>query len=471
MAHTKSKAAKQRHNRLRNKKRRLERALNGTKNSANLTPARAMALRAQPARSATSSAPVTGHGDYTHDPASKSAQKWAKLGGLGADFIDTLFGFGDYHEKLKYNTLLPGRAESIMASGGPPTIRNRRSTRGWTAVKREYFGELSGSVNFAATSYLINPTNGALFPFLAGIAANFDEFMISGMLVELNSEASNTATSNLGAMIVSTQYDVNSLPFANKTQMLNYQFTKSCKPTENLIHGIECAGESSFARVLFTSNSDRSGVTRDPNLANLGLLTIATQGQPNTSVIAEQWVTYDIDLLKDKLFPTISQSQSFTVTGNGTMTSANPFGTAVTVAITPSVNGTPGIFAAENLITNAVPTNASVPGVYWTASASTVVFPSYFAGHSVLAVCFASGTTFSTNWAFSSSNNAIGSNDVTFTGITEATSGTVNTTASIISFASPRPSAALNGTAFPVTFTGPVNATMTNSQINFMVWN
>lgn len=467
MAHSKSKAAKVRHNRLRNKKRRLERALNGTKNSAHMAPAKAASFRPV---SATSSRPLTGHGDYSHDPASKSAQKWAKVGGLGADLIDTLFGFGDYHDTLRFNSLLPGRPESIMSSGGPPRIQNKRSSRGWVATKREYFGELSGSVGFASTTYNINPTNGAMFPFLAGIAANFDEFCISGMLIELNSEATNNSTSNLGTMIVSTQYDVNSLPFANKVQMLNYQFTKSCKPTETLIHGIECAGESTFARVLFTSNSDRTGVSRDPNLANLGVVTIATQGQPNTSIVAEQWVTYDIELLKDKLFPSITNSLSFTVTGGGVLTSANPFGPTPTDFITPSVNGTPSYFAQEGTIFSGItPTYQSPPGLYL-ATNQFLVFPASFAGRTLISIAYAAGTVFTTNWTLTSPNNVVGANDVVFTSLNAGNSNLTNTTLTLIAFSSIRPVTTLNGGNYVVQFVGPTNTTFTNSQLNMTVW-
>nr|WPR18678.1 MAG: capsid protein [Chemarfal virus 68] len=229
-----------------------------------------------------------------------SAFGLGELGKTAGKHLSHLFGLGDY--SVKSNVFLQGSLPQIynMPAGGGTIIRFQ-----------EYLGDVitSGTANtFSNTSYSINAANDNTFPWLSQIAANYEQYSFEGLIFEYRSTSANALNSTntaLGSVMMATQYDVSDTVFASKAEMLNYEFSNSIKPSENCLHMIECAPRQSTLTELYTLvGNPPAGF--DPRFYNLGRFQIATTGFQGTNVnIGELHVTYQVRLLKPKLFDTI----------------------------------------------------------------------------------------------------------------------------------------------------------------------
>jgi hypothetical protein len=86
--------------------------------------------------------------------------------------------------------------------------------------------------------------------------------------------------------------------FASKQEMENADYACSTKPSEGLLHGIECDIRERPTPILYTSTLNGAPVTS----TNLGTLQVATQGCSVAGVtLGELWVSYDITFFKKQL--------------------------------------------------------------------------------------------------------------------------------------------------------------------------
>lgn len=231
-------------------------------------------------------------------PSSIGAEVGEYLGNKASQGIASVFGHGDYvvsRFSVKDNTLLtPGDSPPQFGTTG-------RITR---VKHREYIGDIFSSSSFALTQYSINPGLTGTFPWLASVASNYECYRLKGMLFEfksMSSDALNSTNTALGSVIMATQYNAADSPFISKQQMENYEFAQSCKPSQCMLHYIECARNSNPLTELYVrSGSVPQG--QSPQLYDIGSFQIATQGMQATNVnLGELWVTYDVELLKPKL--------------------------------------------------------------------------------------------------------------------------------------------------------------------------
>lgn len=145
----------------------------------------------------------------------KRSQSWSGLGKLALKYgptvysgISKLSGFGDY---------------TGLKAAQVPTIQN--TSIGCIVRHREYVGDLQSSVGFVNGAYLINPGNPTLFPWLANIAANFEEWIPRGMIMEFRTMSSDTVVNvatgspSLGSVIMATDYNIYNPAFTTKQQM------------------------------------------------------------------------------------------------------------------------------------------------------------------------------------------------------------------------------------------------------------
>lgn len=180
-----------------------------------------------------------------------------------------------------------------------------------TICHREYVGDVfsgptlvSGSTPYNVTYYPINPGVGTLFPWLSGIAQNYECYSIKGMIVELKSmsaDALNSTNTALGTMGCAVSYNAaNSNPFINKQAVENYEYGMSCKPSQSLLFPVECARNQTVLSEMYVRTGQvPSG--QDPRMYDLGNLAIFTQGMQAANVnLCELWITYEIEFFKAK---------------------------------------------------------------------------------------------------------------------------------------------------------------------------
>lgn len=280
---------------------------------------------------------ITGRGDYTMDPTHSFGYRYGGyvgskigevLGGTAHNLISSVTGLGDY--AVKKNVFLSGRLPQIVnnPSGGGTVIRFQ-----------EYLGDIFSAAvagNFASQSYLINAGNPNTFPFLSQVAQNYEQYSFEGIIFEFKSTSANALDSvntALGSVMLATQYDTFDSVFNSKLDMLNYEFSSSCKPAENCVHMIECAPRQTSVSELYTLAAEATPVGADPRLYHLGRFTIATTGFQGTNVNCGQLhLTYQVRLLKPKLFATLGAANLYhsDTLGDGTgpvFLNAEQFGT------------------------------------------------------------------------------------------------------------------------------------------------
>ena len=213
------------------------------------------------------------------------------LVGKGASaLMQKVFGSGDY--VVTSNSLVKGM--------DPPSFS--KDGRGTIVRHREFISDVSGGTLFNSTIYPIQPGVKSSFPWLSQIAANYEEYIIRGMIFEFKSTSANALNSTntaLGTVIMATRYNVLMPAFTNKVEMENYQYVTTVKPSESAMHPIECAVGESPLHVLYTRTGDT--VIGDKRMYDLGNFQISTVGMQASAVIGELWVTYDIELLKPRL--------------------------------------------------------------------------------------------------------------------------------------------------------------------------
>lgn len=210
------------------------------------------------------------------------------------------FGLGDY--TLKSNSLVPGGGSTssdiqIVPSGN-------RETR---IIYREYLGDVythptvAGAFNIAA--YSINPGLLSTFPWFAPIAQQFEQWTPNGVVFEFRSTSSEyVATQALGSVIMCTEYDSLDAAYSNKQEMLNAAYSNEAKPSERIVHGVECDPRDNPNRIFYVRSGavPTGGSIRD---YDLGTFYVATQGGAAANLnLGSLYIHYDITLRKEQLF-------------------------------------------------------------------------------------------------------------------------------------------------------------------------
>jgi len=213
----------------------------------------------------------------------------------------------------------------------------KNSPGGMIVSHREYIGDINSNVAFTPQTFALNPGLGQLFPWLSSLAQNFEEYEFRGVVLEYKSMSSdlNTAstTSNLGTVVMCTQYNPLDTVFPDKRTMENYQFACSGKPSEHIIHPIECKRGQNVDTHLYIRTGNALGNDADLRLYDLGNFTIATQGMPSAfsgSSIGELWISYEVEFFKPKLTSTLGLTNNADLIRSTNGGTGQPFAVGVT---------------------------------------------------------------------------------------------------------------------------------------------
>jgi len=234
------------------------------------------------------------------------------LGAAAGGWLSKAIGSGDY--KISNN--------SLMASGVPTFSGPKNSVR---IRHRELISDISGSTAFTNNVYPINPGLAQTFPWFSQICGCFTSYRIWGMMFEFlsnSADALNSTNTAMGSVIMATQYNVTKSNYVNKPEMAASEFSCATKPSESLLHPIECDLEFRPIRNSYL----RSGTVpsgEDKRFYDWGNFQLATVGMQAAAVIGELWVTYDIELFYPKLIPGEYPGTWTTVINNGAYTSTD----------------------------------------------------------------------------------------------------------------------------------------------------
>jgi hypothetical protein len=224
--------------------------------------------------------------------------KGAALGAAAGAALSRITGVGDY--KVKQNSVM---TDSMSFSGEVPHFgRADNATR---VRHREFVTDITVGAtpgNFVNTSYVINPGNAALFPWLSKIAENYQQYEMHGCVFVFKSTTSDYSSAGaLGKIAMATNYNVRDSAFANMQELENAEFSVSGKPSLSRVHPIECAANNGVPLKKWVRDVQYDASGGDDRLYDVGKFQFATQGLPSSTAnatIGELWITYDITLFK-----------------------------------------------------------------------------------------------------------------------------------------------------------------------------
>lgn len=204
--------------------------------------------------------------------------------------IGSIFGSGDYQmigNQPKYNLLMNGAQIPKFSSEKATNIISHR----------EYLGDITGTANFTNRQYPLNPGMAETFPWLATIAQNYQEYWFHGIIFEFRPLITDFVTSGApGVVIMATNYNADAPVYNTKQEMENSEFAVSVKPTNSLIHGIECA----HSQTILPQRYIRTGAVtsgQDLRLYDVGNFQFASQSNPVQN-LGELWVSYTVEFFK-----------------------------------------------------------------------------------------------------------------------------------------------------------------------------
>lgn len=231
------------------------------------------------------------------------------LGATAGELLGDLFGWGDYESvppvgyPIENNTTLG--LQTPLAAQIPMMHTEDGSTR---IRKREYIGDILMTSGFVGQIYALNPASRRTFPWLSTIASNYEQFKFLGLTFGFRSLTANalgqSGDPSMGSITLFTQYDMYDATVTDKVAANNALYATSCKPSESMLHPVECDPEQTPSQPLYTGINEviSADPTKAPDrrLTYMGFTNVVTQGGPVLEgyLCGELWVTYDVMLYK-----------------------------------------------------------------------------------------------------------------------------------------------------------------------------
>lgn len=302
----------------------------------------------------------------------------SELGGQAGRQLGKWFksvtGWGDY--TVKQNSLMFPNQE--VPSFGEDTIRVR---------KREMVCEINSlTTGFTNQAFPINPGLDQSFPWLSAIAKNYEQYRFNGLIYQFVSTSSDAIASTtalgLGQVILATDYSAIDDDFEDPAQMLGTMFSTSGKPSENIMHAIECAPDDTAQKLYYVRTGDAVG-NSDKRLWDLGKFQIATNNMPAAYTgMGQLWVSYDCTFCKSVQNNQLGfaiNTDFWSDLKSYTPTNSSPFGSTLTTSTASPDSGSNlgcsinnnTLFFPEGLFTGYYMINIS-----WSGTAASIVAPS-----------------------------------------------------------------------------------------------
>lgn len=238
------------------------------------------------------------------------------LGRAAQGAVGRIFGMGEYKTSLAHTI---GTAEEEMAEGGTPEVNSlvkplstnhvkmmHSDDEGTTTIRRrEFVDNIQISDAAFIRQYYINPAQSRTFPWLSGLANNWQQFSITGLAMEYiptSGVAVSTTSAALGQIVTGFYYEVTNLPDSpagDLPRLLNMNGSVSCSPAATSITYMECDPSMNNQSTYFTEDE---GAVPGPDfsLQNYfpAVFIVNSSGAQSTVPFqaGQLWVTYEIVL-------------------------------------------------------------------------------------------------------------------------------------------------------------------------------
>jgi hypothetical protein len=362
-------------------------------------------------------------------------------------------GMGAYRKRVSHAAHRTGKRVygSLFKGRGVPKQAGRRKPRAVKSaspvnpdkgsveiVHSEYIDDFFSSATsggFIINTFGINPGNVNMFPWLSGIALQFQKYRFKQLMLEyvpLVSESTSTTANTLlsmGSVVMAVEYDAAAPFYTAKAEMENSEGCVSSKPSTGSTMGIECAPQYNPLSTLYVSSN--TGITSsgivggDVRLQNLGTFGIASFGVPTASSVpvdlGELWVSYRCCLNAPILSngAAILSAHLYQNPFIGAPGTTAPFGGAITPLIQPSLQSGSSLQGVTVALDGTITFPASISAgqfmiLYWCTGTSATI---NVAGIAAVANCsqtlsWTSNTTSLSNLLVNAPSNASNSTNV-----------------------------------------------------------
>lgn len=215
----------------------------------------------------------------------------------GAAVSKRLLGWGAYmSDKPTQSSGTPGK---MIFKGNVPSMHST-GENGIRICHKECIGVITSTLAFGLNVFEINPGLNSSFPWLSGIARNFEQYNINGLAFTFKptcSDAISAATiSGMGTVSMSSEQNVYSAPPVSTIQMIQSQFAVSGKPSVELLCPVEQDkryGGRAYNHLLVRTGAVPVGATRQ--LYDDVVFYLATDANGVAGVqLGQLFVSYDI---------------------------------------------------------------------------------------------------------------------------------------------------------------------------------
>ena len=243
----------------------------------------------------------------------------------------------------------PGRGASGSVAGvaigncnykGAPTLRHHTvNTEGGkvrnaiTVRNREPVVALPGTSGYNCKTYAMNPTNTALFAWLAGISSRYDMYKFIKCRLMVRTEAPTNARGRIGIMF---DYEASDGGPPDRVSFESQMGERGCAVWENQACALRLPPASRTAFWFVADSTDSNGDDRVTTQALINLMTVDFDVTDKTSF--EVWVEYEVVLLEATLSNAGSIGCDMFTTGDITATGP-AVGTAMASALAWPIQG------------------------------------------------------------------------------------------------------------------------------------
>jgi hypothetical protein len=187
----------------------------------------------------------------------------------------------------------------------------------------EYIQDIFPTTGFAINTFINNPGNPVLMPWMSQIASLYEEFELLGMVYCYKSTCAQVAATStnmgLGTVVIATDYDCLDTNFANKRAMEAAEFSTSSSPLEHQCHPIECDPKRSVLATHYVAPgiANVAAVAGDARFSVPSVTTVGTVNMPTSTgtAIGELWCSYHVRCSRpvlEGITGTFSQHIAFT---------------------------------------------------------------------------------------------------------------------------------------------------------------
>lgn len=248
---------------------------------------------------------------------------------------------------------------------------------------REYISDIFAPAVTGAFNndvFFLNPGLESTFPWLAQIAANYEEYEFIQCIFEFKSAIQdvNSANGQVGTMIGVCNYNASQPAFTDKPAMVSYYGSASSKTTDNMIIGVECDPKklSGSAGRYVRTNPVMTG--EDLKTYDHGTFQLATHNIPTSMLngtLGELYVVYKIKLRKPKF-----------LTGRGLALTRALF-------VSGGSESASYILGPANLMLKGQQNNLDIQVSYPVANYLKLTFPAYYGGNLEIKIAMEFGAT------------------------------------------------------------------------------